>query len=32
MSEQGHKADEFITKQQLFACDEFLTKLLAQSH
>ena len=29
MSEQGHKADEFITKQQLFACDEFLTKLLA---
>ena len=20
MSEQGHKADEFITKQQLFAC------------
>ena len=29
MSEQGHKADEFITKQQLFACDEFLSKLLA---
>jgi acetylornithine deacetylase len=29
MSEQGHKADEFITKQQLFACDDFLSKLLA---
>ena len=28
-SEQGHKVDEFITKQQLFACDEFLSKLLA---